>query len=115
MSEIDDGKTGPSTGPKLTVVKEGEGGPEPAPPPTNLLHLPVITRLNTDPDLVLESAKGGLESVVIVGYEKGPDGNFYFASSVADAGTAAWLLQRGIWQLNQMCDELDGENDGADK
>lgn len=51
-----------------------------------------ITRLNIDPDRILDSAKGQLEGVVILGYTR--DGDEYFASSYADGGTALWLLER---------------------
>ena len=51
-----------------------------------------ITKLDLDPDVVLDHAKGNLEGFVIVGYDK--DGNEYFASTYADGGTAMWLLER---------------------
>lgn len=57
-----------------------------------IIRLPVITRLDTNPDLVLESAVGELESVVIIGFTK--EGEEYFASSVADGGTALWMVER---------------------
>lgn len=76
-------------------------------PPRNVVRLPVITTLDVDPDVVLLGAMGQLECVVVVGYTKGEDGVEFFASSVADAGTAAWLLQRGIWKLNKIVEEKD--------
>lgn len=51
-----------------------------------------ITTLNLDPDLILESNKGVLEGVVIMGWDR--DGNEFFASSYADGGTVLWLLER---------------------
>lgn len=95
--------------PKLAIVKEGDDREA---PPHNLVRLPVITRLNMEPDEILREALGRLESVVIVGYTPDPEGDVYFASSVADAGTVAWLLQRGIYKLNQKCDEMEDESDG---
>ena len=67
-----------------------------------------ITTLDTDPDRVLESAKGELESVVIVGYGKASDGSQveYFASSISDGGTASWLLHRAIRRLHKTCDDM---------
>ncbi len=67
-----------------------------------------ITTLDLDPDLILEAAKGKLESVVIVGYGKAADGGQieYFASSIADGGTIAWLLSRAIRRLHKACDEM---------
>jgi len=51
-----------------------------------------ITRLDIDPDMVLENTKGALEGVIIIGYDK--DGQEYFASSYADGGDVLWLLER---------------------
>lgn len=51
-----------------------------------------ITRLDVDPDRILDAAQGQLEGVVILGYTK--DGDEYFASSYADGGTVLWLLER---------------------
>jgi hypothetical protein len=51
-----------------------------------------ITRLDLDPDMVLENTKGKLEGVIIIGYDK--DGEEYFASSYADGGDVLWLLER---------------------
>jgi len=51
-----------------------------------------VSKLDWNPDRVLEAAIGGLESVVVIGYTK--DGEEYFASSIADGGTTNWLLDR---------------------
>jgi hypothetical protein len=51
-----------------------------------------ITRLDLDPDVVLENLKGELEGFVIVGYTA--DGEEYFSSTYADGGTALWLIER---------------------
>jgi hypothetical protein len=51
-----------------------------------------ITKLDLNPDMVLENLKGELEGFVIVGYT--PDGEEYFSSTYADGGTALWLLER---------------------
>lgn len=51
-----------------------------------------VTRLNLDPDMVLENTKGQLEGVVILGFTQ--DGAEYFASTYADGGTVLWLLER---------------------
>jgi hypothetical protein len=66
---------------------------------------PGITSLPTDPDRILESAMGKLETVVMVGITE--DGEFYFASSDPDAAQATWHLQRGIYRLNQMVDDME--------
>ena len=59
---------------------------------TNVIQFNGITRLNLDPDIVLENSKGKLTGFVIAGYDT--DGNEYFASTYADGGDALWLLER---------------------
>jgi hypothetical protein len=57
-----------------------------------------ITRLDLDPDDILDQSKGKLEGVVILGFLA--DGsNTYFASSYADGGTVLWLLEKLKLQL----------------
>ena len=50
-----------------------------------------VTRLDLPPDRILEAAKGKMEGVVIVGFDK--DGEVYAASSYADGGRVMWLLE----------------------
>lgn len=50
-----------------------------------------ITRLDLDPDRVLDKAKGQLQGVVVLGFDQ--DGGFYAASSYADGGDLLWLLE----------------------
>ena len=49
-----------------------------------------ITKLDLDPERVLEKAKGRLESVVIMGYDK--DGHEYFESSISNGPEVNWLI-----------------------
>ena len=58
----------------------------------DVVRLPCITRLDLDPDMIMEEAAGKLKTVVLLGYDK--DGKEYFASSVADGGTVMWLMER---------------------
>lgn len=51
-----------------------------------------ITRLDLDPDQILEAAKGTLDGVVILGWTKDEKCEF-FASSWADGGDVIWLLE----------------------
>lgn len=62
-----------------------------------------ITKLDMPPDHILEAAKGKLEGVVIIGYDK--DDDEYFASSYADGGTVVWLLERCKRRLLNSPDE----------
>lgn len=52
----------------------------------------MVTRLDLPPDQVLSSAKGSLDGLVILGYDK--DGELYFASTYADGGDVLWLLEK---------------------
>jgi hypothetical protein len=64
-----------------------------------------ITRLDMDPDRVLEAAIGEVTEVVICGFDK--DGNQFFASSVADGGQSLWHLERAKWALMKITDEIE--------
>lgn len=50
-----------------------------------------ITKLDIAVDRVLEGAKGQLEGVVIIGFDK--NGDVYSASTYADGGVVLWLLE----------------------
>lgn len=50
-----------------------------------------ITTLDLPPDRILEQAKGKLQGVMVIGFDK--DGEFYGASSYADGGNAMWLIE----------------------
>ena len=58
----------------------------------NVVPIGCITRLDLPADQILDAANGKLDSVVVMGYDK--DGNEYFASSIADGGSALWLMER---------------------
>lgn len=50
-----------------------------------------ITKLDMDPDRILEKAKGKLQGVIVIGFDN--EGEFYGATSYADGGNAIWLLE----------------------
>lgn len=57
-----------------------------------------ITSLDLPTDRVLDEAKGHCtDGVVIMGYDD--DGEFYFASSIADGGSVLWLMEQLKIQL----------------
>ena len=66
-----------------------------------------ITRLDLDPDIVLENAKGKLEGFVIAGHDK--EGNEYFASTYADGGDVLWLLERMKLRLLMVVEEMNND------
>ena len=51
-----------------------------------------ITKLDLEPDFLLENFKGVFEGFIIAGF--GKDGEEVLASSYADGGTALWLIER---------------------
>lgn len=51
-----------------------------------------ITKLDLDPDIILENNKGQYEGFVIIGWDK--EGNERFVGTYADGGTVLWLLER---------------------
>lgn len=70
---------------------------------TNVVVAPIITTHDDSADDVLRHTIGQLDSVVIVGHTK--DGHEFYASSVADGGSALWLMQRGIHNLMNIVDK----------
>lgn len=68
----------------------------------NVVNFTGITRLDMDPERVLESVRGKLKSVVILGFDE--DDEEYFASSIADGGTVVWLMERAKLKLLRMAD-----------
>jgi hypothetical protein len=57
----------------------------------NVVDFGGVTYLDLEPDRVFEKAIGNVDSVVIIGFDK--EGDFYFASSKADAGEVIWLME----------------------
>lgn len=51
-----------------------------------------VTKLDLEPDTILDNLKGDFEGFIIAGF--GKDGEEIFASSYADGGTALWLAER---------------------
>lgn len=69
----------------------------------NVIPFGGVTRLDIDPDRVLNSAVGKMECVVICGVDK--EGNEYFAASMADGADALWYLERCKKKLLEMADD----------
>ena len=57
-----------------------------------IIPLGNVTKLDIPADRVLESAIGKLDGVVLMGRQ--PDGEYYFASSIADGGTVLWMMEK---------------------
>lgn len=72
----------------------------------NLLIFTGITTLNHSPDTMLEGAKGELEGVIILGYDK--DGEEFFSSSYASGADCLWLMERFKKKLLEVPDSYEG-------
>lgn len=73
----------------------------------NVVEFNGITKLNIPPDRMLEKATGKLETVLILGVTK--NGSEYFASSVADAAEAIFMMERAKHALMKIVDEMTDE------
>lgn len=59
---------------------------------SNIVNLPVVTRLDLPPERIIEAAaEAGLTDIIVIGWKD--DGDFYFAGNMADGGDALWLLE----------------------
>lgn len=65
---------------------------------SNVVELPIVTRLDIDPQRVLAGAmEAGMTEVVIIGYDS--NGDEVFKSSLADGADALWHLERAKLKL----------------
>ena len=56
-----------------------------------------------DADVMLESAKGQLKSVIIIGETE--DGEEFFSASISDGPETLWMLERAKHNLMKICDD----------
>jgi hypothetical protein len=77
------------------------------PVPDNVVSFTGVTRLDLDPDRVLASLNGKLDSFVLCGYDK--TGLEVFSSTIADGADVLWLLERGKTEIMRAAEERDGE------
>jgi len=61
-----------------------------------------VTSLPIDPERILESAKGKLQRVIVIGIDM--DGEEYVASSDPDGGTFLWDIERAKLRLLRTAD-----------
>jgi hypothetical protein len=69
----------------------------------NVIDFGGVTRLDLDPNRILDNAPRTLQSVFIMGWDE--DGEIYFASSSADGGDLMWLMENAKYRLMEMCDD----------
>ncbi len=69
-----------------------------------VVDLPVITKLDLDPQRVLQKAlDAGMTEVVIIGF--GAGGDFWFTSNKADAGSVLYHLEMARKKIMDICDQ----------
>lgn len=67
-------------------------------PSDNVVEFDGVTTLNIPPTRILAKAAGAkLKECVVIGHDE--NGDFYFASSVADGGTVLWLMAQAQKKL----------------
>jgi len=70
-----------------------------------IIQFPGITKLDMNPQIILQKAlEAEMTEVIVVGFDK--DGNEYFASSKADAGSVLYHFQRAIHALMKIIDDM---------
>ncbi len=70
---------------------------------TNVIELDVVTSLPIPVDRILKKALDAkMTEVVIIGFDE--DGEFFFASSVPDAGNVLYHLEFAKHNLMKACD-----------
>lgn len=72
--------------------------------PSQVIRFRGITKLDIDPQVVLEGAsKAGMKVAIVIGYDA--DGAEYFASSAADGADVLWHLERAKLRLLRTVDD----------
>lgn len=70
---------------------------------SNIVTLPVVTRLDLPPERIIEAAaSAGLKDVIVIGLTD--DDDFYFAGNMADGGKALWLLELAKLKLFEVAE-----------
>ena len=70
---------------------------------SNVIPLGGYTKLDIEPDKVLDSALGQLEQVLVIGYNE--NGDNYFASSTSDIGKLLRMIE--TFKFNLMNGDFD--------
>ena len=63
----------------------------------NIIQFKGLTKLDLDPDTILQNAVGVLKEVLVLGTDK--EGNQYMASSSGDGKAILWHLDTGHFAL----------------
>lgn len=70
----------------------------------NVVELKTITKLDLPPERILDRARdAGMQIAIVIGLDS--DGEFYFASSAADGGTALWWIEKAKKKLLEYGDD----------
>jgi len=68
-----------------------------------LVYFNGVTRLNLPVNRILDNAPRDMDVAVVIGWDA--DGDFYFASSVADGADVLWLLEKAKKKLLEIGDK----------
>lgn len=71
---------------------------------TEVVAFRAPTKHDLDPDTILETNKGTFKHLMLLGYDH--DGDFVFASTMADGGDAVWLLELAKIKLYKMTGDI---------
>lgn len=72
---------------------------------TNVVKFRGVTKLDLDPDTLLENSKGQVEQFIILGYDK--DGEFWFRSTMGSGGDVMWLMEVAKIKLLKIAGEIE--------
>ena len=71
----------------------------------DIVDLPVVTRLDLDPERILRAAlDAGMTEVVVIGVDR--DGLEYFAASQSGGPDVLWHIERARHKLMQVVDQI---------
>jgi len=77
----------------MKLVEPTDNNAEPEIPRTaQVVRFNGVTKLELDPDVVLQSAIGKLKTVVVLGFAE--DDSEWFAASMSDGADVLWHLER---------------------
>lgn len=72
---------------------------------SNVVSFRGVTKLDLDPDTVLENSKGQVDNFIILGYDK--EGDFWFSSTMGSGGDVMWLMEVAKIQLLKIAGEIE--------
>jgi hypothetical protein len=72
----------------------------------NIVNFTGVTRLDLPPERIAKALlKADLDTIVVCGFTQ--EGEFYFSSNRADAGSVIFLLEKAKLELFKICEEME--------